>query len=160
MELTVWTVSPYVCVQVEFGDFERPFSAAASAQTKSNQSLKQVLDRFYPKHYRRTSTEDQLRYRDALISYFSYFNTRVFLNIWCVVLFLRFQTTAAAPLCPLGLAQGSKFVRVCQDLPDSCQEVAFLRCQTVWSGGECADCVFLCIIISSDSVETNSQCAK
>ncbi|XP_047459247.1 pleckstrin homology domain-containing family H member 2 [Mugil cephalus] len=47
--------------QVEFGDFERPFSAAGSAQTKSNQSLKQVLDRFYPKHYRRTTTEEQLR---------------------------------------------------------------------------------------------------
>uniref|UniRef100_A0A8C7RVA4 Pleckstrin homology, MyTH4 and FERM domain containing H2 n=1 Tax=Oncorhynchus mykiss TaxID=8022 RepID=A0A8C7RVA4_ONCMY len=50
--------------QVEFGDFERPFSTPASpnsAQTKSNQTLKQVLERFYPKHYRRTSTEEQLR---------------------------------------------------------------------------------------------------
>uniref|UniRef100_A0A3P8UK39 Pleckstrin homology, MyTH4 and FERM domain containing H2 n=1 Tax=Cynoglossus semilaevis TaxID=244447 RepID=A0A3P8UK39_CYNSE len=47
--------------QLEFGDFERPFSAAGSAQTKSNQTLKQVLERFYPKHYRRTSTEEQLR---------------------------------------------------------------------------------------------------
>uniref|UniRef100_A0AAQ5YG43 Pleckstrin homology domain containing, family H (with MyTH4 domain) member 2 n=1 Tax=Amphiprion ocellaris TaxID=80972 RepID=A0AAQ5YG43_AMPOC len=47
--------------QVEFGDFERPFSASGSAQTKSNQTLKQVLDRFYPKHYRRTTTEEQLR---------------------------------------------------------------------------------------------------
>ncbi|XP_053188878.1 pleckstrin homology domain-containing family H member 2 [Scomber japonicus] len=47
--------------QVEFGDFERPFSAPGSAQTKSNQTLKQVLDRFYPKHYRRTTSEDQLR---------------------------------------------------------------------------------------------------
>uniref|UniRef100_A0A3B4FFN1 Pleckstrin homology, MyTH4 and FERM domain containing H2 n=1 Tax=Pundamilia nyererei TaxID=303518 RepID=A0A3B4FFN1_9CICH len=37
--------------QVEFGDFERPFSTSGSAQTKSNQNLKQVLDRFYPKHY-------------------------------------------------------------------------------------------------------------
>uniref|UniRef100_A0A8D3D7Q4 Pleckstrin homology, MyTH4 and FERM domain containing H2 n=1 Tax=Scophthalmus maximus TaxID=52904 RepID=A0A8D3D7Q4_SCOMX len=47
--------------QVEFGDFERPFSAPGSAQTKSNQTLKQVLERFYPKHYRRTSSEEQLR---------------------------------------------------------------------------------------------------
>ncbi|XP_031139983.1 pleckstrin homology domain-containing family H member 2 [Sander lucioperca] len=47
--------------QVEFGDFERPFSAPGSAQTKSNQTLKQVLDRFYPKHYRRTTSEEQLR---------------------------------------------------------------------------------------------------
>uniref|UniRef100_A0A4W5M5L1 Pleckstrin homology, MyTH4 and FERM domain containing H2 n=1 Tax=Hucho hucho TaxID=62062 RepID=A0A4W5M5L1_9TELE len=48
----------------DFGDFERPFSTPASpnsAQTKSNQTLKQVLERFYPKHYRRTSTEEQLR---------------------------------------------------------------------------------------------------
>uniref|UniRef100_UPI0037E74C52 pleckstrin homology domain-containing family H member 2 n=1 Tax=Semicossyphus pulcher TaxID=241346 RepID=UPI0037E74C52 len=47
--------------QVDFGDFERPFSAPGSAQTKSNQTLKQVLDRFYPKHYRRSSSEEQLR---------------------------------------------------------------------------------------------------
>ncbi|XP_019112890.2 pleckstrin homology domain-containing family H member 2 isoform X2 [Larimichthys crocea] len=47
--------------QVEFGDFERPFSAPGSAPTKSNQTLKQVLDRFYPKHYRRSTSEEQLR---------------------------------------------------------------------------------------------------
>ncbi|XP_053292949.1 pleckstrin homology domain-containing family H member 2 [Pleuronectes platessa] len=47
--------------QVEFGDFERPFSAPGSAQTKSNQTLKQVLERFYPKHYRRAMSEEQLR---------------------------------------------------------------------------------------------------
>ncbi|XP_030603638.1 pleckstrin homology domain-containing family H member 2 isoform X2 [Archocentrus centrarchus] len=47
--------------QVEFGDFERPFSTSGSAQTKSNQTLKQVLDRFYPKHYRRSTSEEQLR---------------------------------------------------------------------------------------------------
>ncbi|XP_052007697.1 pleckstrin homology domain-containing family H member 2-like [Xyrauchen texanus] len=46
--------------QVEFGDFERPFSSSG-AQTKSNQTLKQVLERFYPKHYRHTCTEDHLR---------------------------------------------------------------------------------------------------
>ncbi|KAL0964359.1 hypothetical protein UPYG_G00322800 [Umbra pygmaea] len=50
--------------QVEFGDFERPFSTPASpksSQTMSNQTLKQVLERFYPKHYRRNATEEQLR---------------------------------------------------------------------------------------------------
>ncbi|KAK2922223.1 pleckstrin homology domain-containing family H member 2 isoform X1 [Channa argus] len=47
--------------QVEFGDFERPFLSPGSAQTKSNQTLKQVLDRFYPKHYRKTISEEQLR---------------------------------------------------------------------------------------------------
>ncbi|KAM6915989.1 pleckstrin homology domain-containing family H member 2 [Xenentodon cancila] len=47
--------------QVEFGDFERPFSASGSAQAKSNQTLRQVLDRFYPKHYRRAASEEQLR---------------------------------------------------------------------------------------------------
>uniref|UniRef100_A0A3B5L8J0 Pleckstrin homology domain containing, family H (with MyTH4 domain) member 2 n=1 Tax=Xiphophorus couchianus TaxID=32473 RepID=A0A3B5L8J0_9TELE len=47
--------------QVEFGDFERSLFASGSAQSKPNQSLKQVLDRFYPKHYRRTSSEDQQR---------------------------------------------------------------------------------------------------
>ncbi|XP_033835913.1 pleckstrin homology domain-containing family H member 2 [Periophthalmus magnuspinnatus] len=47
--------------QVEFGDFERPFSAPGSALTKSTQTLKQVLERFYPKHYRRSLSEEQLR---------------------------------------------------------------------------------------------------
>ncbi|XP_030627827.1 pleckstrin homology domain-containing family H member 2 isoform X2 [Chanos chanos] len=50
--------------QVEFGDFERPFSSpsgSSSAQTKSSQTLRQVLERFYPKHYRRACTEEQLR---------------------------------------------------------------------------------------------------
>ncbi|RXN24767.1 pleckstrin homology domain-containing family H member 2 isoform X1 [Labeo rohita] len=50
--------------QVEFGDFERPFSSpggSGAAQTKSNQTLKQVLERFYPKHYRHTCTEEQMR---------------------------------------------------------------------------------------------------
>lgn len=47
--------------QVEFGDFERPFSSPGSAQTKSTQTLKQVLERFYPKHYRRSLSEDQFR---------------------------------------------------------------------------------------------------
>ncbi|XP_077352285.1 pleckstrin homology domain-containing family H member 2 isoform X2 [Festucalex cinctus] len=47
--------------QVEFGDFERPFSSPGQLQTKSNQTLKQVLDRFYPKHYRRTTSEEQFR---------------------------------------------------------------------------------------------------
>uniref|UniRef100_A0A3Q2DE99 Pleckstrin homology domain containing, family H (with MyTH4 domain) member 2 n=1 Tax=Cyprinodon variegatus TaxID=28743 RepID=A0A3Q2DE99_CYPVA len=47
--------------QVEFGDFDRSFFASGLAQSKSNQTLKQVLDRFYPKHYRRTSSEEQQR---------------------------------------------------------------------------------------------------
>ncbi|KAJ8359681.1 hypothetical protein SKAU_G00162060 [Synaphobranchus kaupii] len=50
--------------QVEFGDFERPFSTPAgpgSAQSKSIQTLKQVLERFYPKCYRWGCTEEQLR---------------------------------------------------------------------------------------------------
>ncbi|XP_051507154.1 pleckstrin homology domain-containing family H member 2 isoform X2 [Myxocyprinus asiaticus] len=50
--------------QVEFGDFERPFSspgASGAAQTKSNQTLKQVLERFYPKHYSHTCTEEHMR---------------------------------------------------------------------------------------------------
>ncbi|KAL7890262.1 hypothetical protein AOLI_G00025200 [Acnodon oligacanthus] len=49
--------------QVEFGDFEQPFSSAASSgsgQAKSKQTLKQVLERFYPKHYRRACSEEQL----------------------------------------------------------------------------------------------------
>lgn len=54
---------------MEFGDFERPFSAPGSAQTKSNQTLKQVLDKFYPKHYRRTSSEEQFRFEFTHISF-------------------------------------------------------------------------------------------
>nr|XP_023660152.1 pleckstrin homology domain-containing family H member 2 isoform X1 [Paramormyrops kingsleyae]XP_023660153.1 pleckstrin homology domain-containing family H member 2 isoform X1 [Paramormyrops kingsleyae] len=49
--------------QVEFGDFERPFSlgGSGSPQSKSNQTLKQAMERFYPKHYRQACTEDHLR---------------------------------------------------------------------------------------------------
>ncbi|XP_058238898.1 pleckstrin homology domain-containing family H member 2 isoform X1 [Hemibagrus wyckioides] len=57
--------------QVEFGDFERPFASATgsgSGQTKSTQTLKQVLERFYPKHYRRTCSEEQLRQLSERIS--------------------------------------------------------------------------------------------
>lgn len=66
--------------QVEFGDFERPFSAPGSALTKSNQTLKQVLEKFYPRHYRRTSPEDQLRLEmdtleDTLVSLVYDWNT-------------------------------------------------------------------------------------
>ncbi|MEE6474113.1 hypothetical protein FKM82_010276 [Ascaphus truei] len=46
--------------QVEIGDFERPFSAAAG-HVKSNQTIKQALERFYPKRYRVDCSEDQLR---------------------------------------------------------------------------------------------------
>uniref|UniRef100_A0A671K235 Pleckstrin homology domain-containing family H member 2-like n=1 Tax=Sinocyclocheilus anshuiensis TaxID=1608454 RepID=A0A671K235_9TELE len=57
--------------QVEYGDFERPFSSpggSGAAQTKSNQTLKQVLERFYPKHYRHTCIEEQIRYLCLLLS--------------------------------------------------------------------------------------------
>ncbi|NWV02042.1 PKHH2 protein, partial [Upupa epops] len=50
--------------QVELGDFERPFSTPAgpvTSQSKSNQTLKQVLERFYPKRYRNGCSEEQLR---------------------------------------------------------------------------------------------------
>lgn len=46
--------------QVEFGDFEHPLSSPGglgNTPTKSNQTLKQVLERFYPKHYQHTCTE-------------------------------------------------------------------------------------------------------
>ncbi|XP_066534880.1 pleckstrin homology domain-containing family H member 2 [Hoplias malabaricus] len=47
--------------QVEFGDFDQPFSnTTGSGQAKSKQTLKQVLERFYPKHYRRACSEEQL----------------------------------------------------------------------------------------------------
>uniref|UniRef100_A0A8D2L6Z9 Pleckstrin homology, MyTH4 and FERM domain containing H2 n=1 Tax=Varanus komodoensis TaxID=61221 RepID=A0A8D2L6Z9_VARKO len=51
--------------QVEIGDFERPFSTPAgqvTSQSKSNQTLKQVVEKFYPKRYRDGSSEEQLRY--------------------------------------------------------------------------------------------------
>ncbi|XP_044285309.1 pleckstrin homology domain-containing family H member 2 isoform X3 [Varanus komodoensis] len=50
--------------QVEIGDFERPFSTPAgqvTSQSKSNQTLKQVVEKFYPKRYRDGSSEEQLR---------------------------------------------------------------------------------------------------
>ncbi|XP_057198599.1 pleckstrin homology domain-containing family H member 2-like isoform X2 [Triplophysa rosa] len=49
--------------QVEFGDYERPFCSpggSGASQTKSKQTLKQVLERFYPKHYRHTCTEEHM----------------------------------------------------------------------------------------------------
>uniref|UniRef100_A0A8B9BT60 Pleckstrin homology domain-containing family H member 2 n=1 Tax=Anser brachyrhynchus TaxID=132585 RepID=A0A8B9BT60_9AVES len=58
MELTA------LLAQVEIGDFERPFSTPAgqvTSQSKSNQTLKQVLERFYPKRYRHGCSEEQLR---------------------------------------------------------------------------------------------------
>ncbi|XP_065487866.1 pleckstrin homology domain-containing family H member 2-like isoform X1 [Caloenas nicobarica] len=58
MELTA------LLAQVEIGDFERPFSTPAgqvTSQSKSNHTLKQVLERFYPKRYRHGCTEEQLR---------------------------------------------------------------------------------------------------
>lgn len=51
--------------KVEIGDFERPFSTPAGPVTslsKSNQTLKQVVEKFYPKRYRDNCSEEQLRY--------------------------------------------------------------------------------------------------
>ncbi|XP_025210439.1 pleckstrin homology domain-containing family H member 2 [Theropithecus gelada] len=50
--------------QVEIGDFERPFSTPAghvTHQCKANQTLKQVIEKFYPKRYRDGCSEEQLR---------------------------------------------------------------------------------------------------
>uniref|UniRef100_A0A8C6RAN3 Pleckstrin homology domain-containing family H member 2 n=1 Tax=Nannospalax galili TaxID=1026970 RepID=A0A8C6RAN3_NANGA len=50
--------------QVEIGDFERPFSTPAGQVTnqyKANQTLKQVIEKFYPKRYRDGCSEEQLR---------------------------------------------------------------------------------------------------
>ncbi|XP_038668891.1 pleckstrin homology domain-containing family H member 2 isoform X2 [Scyliorhinus canicula] len=50
--------------QVEFGDFERPFSTPAgqiSIQSKSNQTLKQVIEKFYPKRYKQGCTDEQIK---------------------------------------------------------------------------------------------------
>uniref|UniRef100_A0A670XPR0 Pleckstrin homology, MyTH4 and FERM domain containing H2 n=1 Tax=Pseudonaja textilis TaxID=8673 RepID=A0A670XPR0_PSETE len=50
--------------QVEIGDFERPFSTPAGQVTslsKFNQTLKQVIEKFYPKRYRDNCSEEQLR---------------------------------------------------------------------------------------------------
>ncbi|XP_072830072.1 pleckstrin homology domain-containing family H member 2-like isoform X1 [Vicugna pacos] len=50
--------------QVEIGDFERPFSTPAghvNNQCKTNQTLKQVIEKIYPKRYRDDSSEEQLR---------------------------------------------------------------------------------------------------
>ncbi|CAM4539030.1 unnamed protein product [Lepidochelys olivacea] len=50
--------------QVEIGDFERPFSTPAGQVTspsKSSQTLKQVVEKFYPKRYRHGCSEEQLR---------------------------------------------------------------------------------------------------
>ncbi|XP_075392008.1 pleckstrin homology domain-containing family H member 2 isoform X2 [Tenrec ecaudatus] len=50
--------------QVESGDFERPFSTPAGQvtnQCKANQTLKQVIEKCYPKRYREGCSEEQLR---------------------------------------------------------------------------------------------------
>ncbi|XP_055478519.1 pleckstrin homology domain-containing family H member 2 [Psammomys obesus] len=50
--------------QVEIGDFERPFSTPSrqlTDQCKTNQTLKQVIEKFYPKRYREGCSEEQLR---------------------------------------------------------------------------------------------------
>lgn len=82
------TFTVCICVQVEFGDFERPFSAPGSAQTKSNQTLKQVLDRFYPKHYHRTTSEEQLRYQNTLKTVSDSVYTHFLLSCVCLSIHL------------------------------------------------------------------------
>ncbi|XP_061481371.1 pleckstrin homology domain-containing family H member 2 isoform X2 [Rhineura floridana] len=50
--------------QVEIGDFERPFSTPTgqvTSHSKSNQTLKQAVEKFYPKRYREGYSEEQLR---------------------------------------------------------------------------------------------------
>ena len=49
---------------MEIGDFERPFSTPAGHVTnhcKANQTIKQLIEKFYPKRYRDDSSEEQLR---------------------------------------------------------------------------------------------------
>ncbi|XP_043930047.1 pleckstrin homology domain-containing family H member 1-like [Protopterus annectens] len=50
--------------QVEYGDFDRPVpsSPGGSSQTKAQHLLLQVLDKFYPKHYKQSCTSEQLRH--------------------------------------------------------------------------------------------------
>lgn len=48
---------------MEIGDFERPFSTPAghvTSQCKANQTIKQLIEKFYPKRYRDDSSEEQL----------------------------------------------------------------------------------------------------
>eukprot|EP00062_Callorhinchus_milii_P021013 gi/632977282/ref/XP_007905260.1/ PREDICTED: pleckstrin homology domain-containing family H member 1 isoform X1 [Callorhinchus milii] len=49
--------------QVEYGDLDRPIPASpgGSSQSKMQQILQQVLDRFYPKRYKQGCSPDQLR---------------------------------------------------------------------------------------------------
>ncbi|XP_072425397.1 pleckstrin homology domain-containing family H member 1 isoform X2 [Chiloscyllium punctatum] len=49
--------------QVEYGDLARPIpsSPGSSSQLKTQQFLQQVLEKFYPKHYRQGCTHQQIR---------------------------------------------------------------------------------------------------
>ncbi|XP_062927383.1 pleckstrin homology domain-containing family H member 1-like [Mobula hypostoma] len=49
--------------QVEYGDLARPApsSPGGSSQSKNQQFLQQVLEKFYPKHYRQACTPEQLK---------------------------------------------------------------------------------------------------
>lgn len=50
-------------MQVEHGDLDRaPASPGGSPQTKIQQILLQVLERFYPKRYKQDCNIEQLRY--------------------------------------------------------------------------------------------------
>uniref|UniRef100_A0A672V5V1 Pleckstrin homology, MyTH4 and FERM domain containing H1 n=1 Tax=Strigops habroptila TaxID=2489341 RepID=A0A672V5V1_STRHB len=49
--------------QVEYGDLDRPGSSSpgGTSQSKMQHLLQQVLDKFYPKHYKQNITSEQLR---------------------------------------------------------------------------------------------------
>ncbi|XP_048455901.1 pleckstrin homology domain-containing family H member 1 [Rhincodon typus] len=49
--------------QVEYGDLARPIpsSPGSSSQSKTHQFLQQVLEKFYPRHYRQGCTPQQIR---------------------------------------------------------------------------------------------------
>lgn len=126
-------------MQVDFGDFERPFvgpGASGAAQTKSNQTLKQVLERFYPKHYRHACTEEQMRYLCLLWHTLKYKHKE---SVWPSYAhsYIRSQAVAAEALYPMGFSEGSEFIRVHTHLPDSGSQVVIFWSQTIWGCGEC-----------------------
>lgn len=129
---TVHKPNGFCVTQVEFGDFERPFSSpsgSGAAQTKSNQTLKQVIERFYPKHYRHTSTEEQMRYLCLQLNKFIYEHIEF---VWLYQLkCMLSQAVAAETLYPLGISEGAEFIRVHTNLPDSGPEVVIFWSQTI-----------------------------
>ncbi|KAM4772471.1 pleckstrin homology domain-containing family H member 2 [Rhinophrynus dorsalis] len=93
--------------QAESGDFERPLQAAA-CQGKSNQVLKQALERFYPKRYRDDCTEEQLRQLHqrlaarwmALHGHSSSDCVRIYLTVARKWSFFGATLFPAKPICP------------------------------------------------------------